>query len=319
MPIMYAVWPLEKPLPEDMDYEIDYEVFIPYQAAQTRSVGLNEEAIQVLEREAINLALEITPTTRIIIDPGIYVRTVAGKIEYYDHYLQKNVPQPNLIQRFQLGSNIWRTTTNSNGDFSITAPIPNEASYSHVFEQPKWKITTENSTAPISTPCQTVGYWWGGTTKKEVTICPSNSGLAYDINPIISYYFNGSHSIQKWYYEEGIRVIAAARVHEAYDAVFYCGNNISQAYIEIYLNLKGRDSILAGAVAHEFGHFTQFGERGGSDGLAAVNKLLVESYANYVGWHVGESYYVSLGYVRSGPRDNITYQIYLNWKKTMSG
>ncbi len=58
MPILYTVWPCDKPLPEAYDYIIDYEVFIPQYNDGTKSQsGLSTDALHILEQEAISIAL----------------------------------------------------------------------------------------------------------------------------------------------------------------------------------------------------------------------------------------------------------------------
>ncbi|WP_278937649.1 hypothetical protein [Alistipes putredinis] len=56
LPVLYAVWPVEKTFPVEMDFEILYEVFLPKYITLGEN-GLSAEAIQILEQEAIALAL----------------------------------------------------------------------------------------------------------------------------------------------------------------------------------------------------------------------------------------------------------------------
>lgn len=80
MPILYVVWPCDKPLPEGIDYVIDYEVFLPpYSEEPTRSsTGLSTETLQMLENEAISLALGISTQTRAKTRSTV-IRTLAGR------------------------------------------------------------------------------------------------------------------------------------------------------------------------------------------------------------------------------------------------
>mgnify|MGYP007107567201 CR=1 FL=1 len=57
LPVLYAVWPVEKTFPVEMDFEILYEVFLPKYITLGEN-GLSAEAIQILEQEAIALALD---------------------------------------------------------------------------------------------------------------------------------------------------------------------------------------------------------------------------------------------------------------------
>lgn len=319
MPILYVVWPCDKPLPEGIDYVIAYEVFLPqHDEERTRSsAGLSTEALQMLENEAISLALGISAQTRVQTRSSI-VRTLTGRIYQYDNLLRADAPMQNLKVQFKLGSNIWETYTQSNGYFSITNLIPLEASFGYTFHHPRWKITFENNTAPITTTWGTVEDWWRNTS--EVYLEPGSSHPTYEIHRAVNYFYNGSHSVGKWYYNEGIRIRAISRTDASANAYFsYSKKN--QAYITVYYNNNGNESRIIGTVLHELGHFVHFGERGGYTGSAyngfiGVHSLIKESYASYVGWYLGERYYSTLGWVKSSVTQDITGQARQSWWKT---
>lgn len=80
LPVLYAVWPVEKPFPVEMDFEILYEVFLPKYITLGEN-GLSAEAIQILEQEAIALALDEERHL-----PGGFPR---GKVLCYDTHLKR--------------------------------------------------------------------------------------------------------------------------------------------------------------------------------------------------------------------------------------
>ena len=132
----------------------------------------------------------------------------------------KNLPVANLKIQFKLGSNIWETYTQSNGYFSITNAIPLEATYSQIFQHPRWKITMENSTSPISYTLGTVQDAWHNNTDKTFTTYSYAEFPVYEILRAVNYYYNGNHSIRTWHYDEGIRIRALTKENETSNGYF---------------------------------------------------------------------------------------------------
>lgn len=322
LPVLYAVWPCDKPLPEDMEYEIECKVFIPsYGVEQTRSAApaLSEGILQRLESEAISLALG-TPVRQETRATVVAERVLYGNIYHWDNLISKKVAQPTMKQRFQLGSSIWETYTHrEDGYFAIRAAIPNEASYSHVFQSPRWKITPESSTSPIVTSYGTVAENWPYSAS-VVNMCPANPTVEYSINRAVDYFYYGEHQIPKWNYDDGIRIIAATNPSTEYDAVFTYSSN-KRAFITVPNNHRNLINETIGAVLHELGHFVHYNERGGYSGYKGVHGFIKESFASYVGWYLSEEHYRELGYYH--PSEGDTYN-YLNdedrqfWRSTIA-
>lgn len=314
LPVLYVVWPCDKPLPEDMDYEIECGVFIPpYDSGQTRSTAstLSETLLQRLESEAISLALDIPvrPTTRASRTAS---RTLRGRVSNYDNYIKKRIPLVNLKQRFQLGSNIWEVFTQIDGTFSITAPIPDEAIYSHVFLHSRWKITSETSTSPTVSEWDEVGYKYNWPTSDSFLDMAPGYGGYYDIQACIGYYYAGLHGIQTWYHEGGLRLIESTKINDSANASFHY-NYKNELYIIAYSNNLSNQSLYKGSFFHEIGHFIQYGERGGYNGYRAVHQLIRESFASYIGWYIGERFYINAGYSKRLGSEDITGQARQHW------
>ncbi len=72
-----------------------------------------------------------------------------------------------------------------------------------------------------------------------------------------------------------------------------------------------------GSTLHELGHMAQY-NRNTFTGYLTTSNLLLESWASYVGWYVGEAYYTSLGWVKPPETDysNITNQSRQFWMST---
>ena len=327
LPVLYVVWPCDKPLPEDMDYEIECEVFIPpYNSGQTRSTAstLSETVLQRLENEAISLALG-TPVRPLTRTSATAERVLTGYITHWDALLKKQLPEPRLKLRFQLGSNIWETYTRINGEFEIQQPIPDEASFSHIFQIKQWKITTDNSTAPIVTNYGTVGDIWKYVIGDLKMSC-ENPTLEYTINVATAFFYADIHELTKWHYDDGIRIISSTKTQADSGAIgeFYWSKT-KPAYIIIYCYKRNVTNMAIGTVFHEIGHFVHFGERGGAANFSNVHKFIVESYASYASWYLTEQYYKSFGYKKpSNPIDGDTYIDYTfnarqTWRKTQVG
>lgn len=315
IPVLYTVWPIEKPLPESFEYEIDHMVFIP----DYRNHNINDQkkkALKLVEREAIHLALGYYPSEFSNPDRSNDVVTLQGYIYHYEPFLDTLVGQQNLKLRFQLGSNIHDTYVQQSGLFSITEAISTAASFKHVFQHPKWKLTYNNSTNPIEINWGEVSYWWPNANSTPV-MSPGSSNVQYDVLPAVNFYYSGSHSIRTWYYESGMRIIIACENSgSSTTASFYYG--ASPTYIKVYENQHGNENLIMGSVLHELGHFTMYGECGGYNNYVDIDKLLRESYASYVGWYLTKTRYSYLGYTESPSLYDFTGQSRQSWRKTGS-
>lgn len=323
LPILYAVWPCDIPLPDDLDYELECEVFIPpYDSSLTRgsSSTLSVEVLQILENEAISIALG-TPLRPVTKATATSERLLTGWIKHWDALLKRDVPQSTLKQQFQLGSKIWETyTQQGTGFFSIRAAIPDEATYSHVFQTSAWKVTTESSTAPIVTTYGNVAKYWPYNTS-EVKMSPKNSTLDYTINLAAGIYFLDSHELPVWEYKDrGIRIIASSKTQSDSGAVGEFFYGVNPTYIRIYCYKRNVTNQAIGTVLHELGHYVHYGERGGRVNFGMVHDLIVESYASYVGWYLTDLYYKKMGYISpSGPYIDFTYNAHQSWLKKNVG
>lgn len=123
MPILYTVWPCAKPLPEDLDYQIDYAIFLPSDAIQTRSAKLSADARQLLEREAIDIALGSYAQTKPTRSDVKIIENFTGGCFAYDSFMNKDLPLGDLKIRGLLGSNIKETYTLQNGWFTFASPV----------------------------------------------------------------------------------------------------------------------------------------------------------------------------------------------------
>ncbi|MDR2890483.1 MAG: hypothetical protein LBV18_02620 [Alistipes sp.] len=325
LPILYAVWPIDKPLPEDMEYEVDYEVFLPrYDEASTRAQGLSAGTLQALEGEAISLALGISVPERTATRANT-IRTLTGYARFEDVFFWEQptwtksaeLPMPNLKVRFQLGSSIWDTYTQSTGDFSITQAIPLAAECKHIFQHPKWKITSENSTSPIT---HSIGMSNKGYCLTYVSLQEATMHVA------VNYFYNESHPIRTWSYDAGIRLRAVNRNGGSQGLGYFSWdrNDRNPAEITIfndYIASSWEPNELISTVLHELGHFIHYGKRGGKHAIfSKVHGLIVESFASYVGWCLTENYYYNhLDWTRPYVGYQLSHQGRQTWSQTSTG
>ncbi len=310
IPVLYAIWPATKPLPKAIEYEIDHAVCLPDYNNPNNEIAKQ----RVVEKEAIHLALGYYPKELVIPTKSNDVVTLRGYVYNYDSFIGEFVGQQNLKIRFQLGSNIWDTYVQEDGFFSITEAISSAATYKNVFQHPRWKITSPNSTSPAIITWSTVSYYWNNVNDIP-TFSPTSIPSYYSVLPAVNFYYYGSHSIRTWYYDSGIRItMAGVNSEDGTAASFYYSAN--PAYIKVYENDANDDNYMVADVLHELGHFTMRGECGGGDNYALVHKLIRESYASYVGWYLTKRRYSLLGFSESSEIENFTGQSRQWWKKT---
>jgi hypothetical protein len=319
MPILYAVWPVDEPLPEELDYEIDYEVYLPATEGPTRSTAWSGDALRLLESEAIGLALDSPPRA---VHPATRADVVlSGEFWMWEVLRPIRVPLPRIKVKFQLGSKIVETSADQQGLFSIAAAsIPADASWDIIFQDPKWKLTRDNTTTP-KTYFQGAVYqstfWSEDNTHVRVSVQSFDAAIIQSLN----YFYYKDHHFTKWEAAGGIRIIAHSESNGSYNGLFtYTSAN--SCHIAIYRNNIGNDRyLMVGTIFHEMGHFIHFNERGGTySGMKGTDRLLQESFASYVGWYLTEKYYTELGYEKDDPAKDITGQSrQFYWTQVTSG
>lgn len=304
MPILYVVWPYDKPLPEDMDYRIDYEICLPNYHTTVNNV-LNDTSIKIIENEAIKLALGDNENS-----------TVRGVNWYfyliqYDNYWQAwDTPLAQLPVRIQLGSNIWDWASDPNGlvDLDATLNIPSNASVTLRYESPIWELWAGTY---MFVPTKSLG---------SIQDCHARTHNCidddYQLNTIhraLTFYFFGLHDIYPKYIAEGFVVRSNYQRNEQAMGLFHYSSD-NYCYVEIFNNGYTHNYVV-GTVFHELGHAQHYFARGNRfNNFKNTHELLKESYASWAGWHIGNNYYISLmggGIVKSPEYLSPTY-IYLD-------
>lgn len=332
LPVLYAVWPCNRPFPADMDYEILYDVFLPgCTTAGSEAIGLSAEALQALEGVAISRgSAPLYPPSGPIKPPSGPITLPSegyptGRVLCYDSHLDSFVPLSNLKIRFSFGSNIYETVTGGDGSFALDKYVFNDAIVSFVF-QDKWSITHKNSTTIIT---ETKGTFKNLRESNGLNFNINSSSAPdprYEIHRAVAFYqygvrtfYGGSsmlhlHEIPRYYTTSagGLRIEAHDTPNSEVNGRFNY-NFMNRNYIQISNNNRNYHPRLMGTVLHELGHYTQFALRDGYSHFHSMHKLLKESWASYAGWHMGEMYYSvqRLGSVTLGV--DITGQARQDW------
>lgn len=299
LPVLYIIWPISVPIPEHLDYLVDYAVFIPSSTERT-------DILVAAEKEAIkrtgwfNKQLDGIKASR-----GL--TGAKGYIYHYDTLLDSNLAMINLKVRFQVGSNIVTAYTNQNGRFQVT--VVEGSSASCVYERSQWKITESNSTTPIQQYLGNVEDF--GT--NGLFILTSRESI---IHMAVNYYFNGTHSIGLPSCNDVLRIIMTRTIHLG-DGCFTTPI-IGTPYIDIYDNYYSNTGELFATVCHELGHRTHYYFKNNRIGYMTTHSLIKESYASYVSWIISNEFYHSVWGNGEPPTDwnSSFHQDKQSWKKT---
>jgi hypothetical protein len=326
LPILYTVWPVTKPLPTDLEYVVDYEVFLPPKSNdKTRSgsspTPLSDEAMRSLVGEALSMALGVSGDPTIPLKPSsltAYVRTS-------DNILNSMAPLANLKVRLQLGAHIHDTATMSNGWFVIPWEMDDQdityGTLSFIYQDhssSRWKITTNtsnltpytNSMGHIHTLWNTLVYPMD--TEIDIAL-QSGPHQENEIHRAVSCFFDNQSVFNRSVSVTGPMTIIAND--------FAYGNiggsfSLGDAAINIY-NYGGTNGNVIGTTLHEIGHFAHFNN--GSAQYRNTPKFLRESFASYAGWYLGLEYYKTQGWIHPDGNPQIVGSSQQDWQKTDTG
>ncbi len=156
---------------------------------------------------------------------------------------------------------------------------------------------------PIDIPVTTVSFLWGS--NHAMTLLMSSPYASLEIHRAVSFYYFGNHQVPKRTVNgnRGIRIIASSNTSTTSNGSFtYSG--VHDEYITI-LNNPRTDAAIIGTTLHELGHMTMYSKKTSALAFRNVDDLIKESWASFVGWYVGEAYYISMGWPK--PADGLTH------------
>lgn len=329
LPILYVVWPVNKPLPTTYEYEIIREAFIPQynysnvnqlSRSLNNNMGFSESFLSMLEEEAINLTSPDIKTVakdfEEVVLPNIYT--------IYKGYFVNDAggleaPLSNLRIRLIKGSRVENLSTNDRGYVEFVSNISPSSNVQCLFHDKSWKIANTRKSAPVSQSLGTLSEVFsknGMVIGPKKIIAKNKDYPYYQIQRAANFYYYGNHVFgDRYYYKNGIRIVAE-KANSNENSNFYY-SPISAPHITIY---NTSDISLIGTVLHELGHLAHYCLIPNDYLLGTLiefNKipnLVCESYASYVGWTVGCAYFSKLGYSEPSKRTGQSRQ---NWDKTM--
>ncbi len=300
LPVLYVVWPKNKPIPEKYDYTIDYEVLIPSHVIRTRSEN-NNDYIKLIEKQAIDLVFnrdKLTTRSLLEVDPdSLYYRDIAGAFTVYDNIKQANVGLENLQFRFQLGTNIITGYSVSGGNYYLSIEVPDYSTFSCSFQSSEWKITSSGSTTPIGIYLGTIPDIMGNNPNynHNLNFTLTHTSPVLHIHRAVNYLYNGSHDIGVHTLSSPLWIQSSVNSNSNNSGETHSSSN-SDPWIIIYNNNQSDHGVLLNTVFHELGHVMHHEACGGFSYYSNATKFIQESYATYTGWHGCCRYYNSIGY-----------------------
>ena len=273
LPILYVIWPKNKPIPSSLDYSIEYEVCLP-----------NIEIDQMSPDELATAVNTKAPTIRL------------GRLRFQDSYMTSELlPIQNIIIRFQYGSIIQNVYTSSSGYFTVPNNLHDSTTVSYVLQGSDWTITDGNSTVPTIKYLGKLASLWGSSQIKNFAV----SGLHESAYRAANYLYTTSFGVANFPLFHDITIKIQSSASSAWGEFYYASN---PAYIKIYPHGAYGDQEIVSTTLHELGHAMQYTAKGASpsnySSYTSTEKVLRESFASYSGWYFGEKYYESIGWIK---------------------
>lgn len=307
LPIMYVVWPINKPLPEGYDFKIDYQVFIPESQPVTKSkINLNKKERLALEDEALYRAIgkrilytkpEIQTKQLRDEDDSSDFKILQGYVSVYDTFLNTQVPARRLSMRFQLGTFFYEGTTTDDGYYDITIHTQYHPylNFSFYFQDSHYLLTLNNSSATYYESQGQVSTIFGPDLYCYKVFTITSDFLAYPISQAVNYYYSGNHPVTRYSSNLPIWINAKTDNGPWPFVSFQMYNNTNIPQIVVNKNLLNQHNYYIGSVLHGLGHYLHYSWYGYVD-YAQINEHIRESFACYIGWKLGEKYYFDLGF-----------------------
>ena len=303
LPVVYAYWPIVQALPDEIDHDICYSVSMP-------GSDCDKEVI--------------TRDPSFIHQYPLYVKT-------YDSKLGSYVPMSNLKVRLTYGT-VWADLyTGSNGSV-IVDPLAlynvstflesRDVTVTLIYETGKWIVSSDNATTPIQVQLGAIKDIWTTVVLDDTQADPyylnlTSSTKECEIHRAVDYYYNSTHQLSSYIVsgEEGIVYHAMSSSNSSIErSVFLCSNTPPIAKVYNNTGSGNTQENYIGSIINTAGHIHQFYVTGGVPSYYQnILSLIRESYGTYVGWLVGEQYYTSKGYVKTGPSDDVCGQSRQGW------
>ena len=291
LPIMYVLWPLEKPLPEGIEYEECFQIFVP----------------------TVTESVDAQTKSEIVQD------SYPARFRTYDAFLDTYIPLNKLAVHITNGYIIGTQYTNTNGRVYIDpyligidpTEFPSFSVY-YTMNTPKWTITRDGSLPIHATLGYVYSLWPNSFNSGTRTFNLVSASTEYEIHRALDYYHYASNPYSSLIgpHETGVTICSVT------DSLPGAGGktDISDKTITIYNNGYSCNIIISD-VLHELGHIRhKYHYYYGDSSFEQVDTLLIESYGSFIGWYLGEQYYLSKGYIKT----DSTQVINDNWRQDWS-
>lgn len=284
LPVLYVEWPKEKPLPEELAYSIEF--------------GLSDGE------------------TRYITDPYYYDIV----FNTYDSVLDEYVRLNQLKVRIDRGDDVYNYQfTDSKGHITVSDDIvgstytTSQFIISVILSSPDWIISRPSYPfSPIGECLGTISSLGLNNRLIQndtiyVTLSSTTATKEYDILRAVDYYHNSIHDFSSSILTGESQTIFSASA--SYTPGIYGVTSLfpesNISWVRIYNSPEDIDHTM-GVILHEMGHVRKI-IAGYTANDEDEEKLLHESYACFIGWHLSRQYYESKGHVFSSEYDRLFF------------
>ena len=302
IPNLYVYWPVSLEIPDSLDYDVSYEVFIPDYANSTGNC-LSENILFLLERE---VQVKKNDDTRY----GGQCPITMCSLTVWDSLLEEYVPVPKAKIVIQPGI-IVADTTNANGDFLIPSNLTSGFVYA-VLQTSNWTVSNNYSTAPVVINLGSVASI--NSSSSEIVMIQQPSSVALAIQRAAHTFYYGSHSLSCWnpLDFDHIRISIVDTMTTAAGRFYGYAN-------PPYINIKpGNSDARFFTTIHEIGHYAHFNRLGRSTYISRREssnwyRLIIESFASFAAWDIGRNHYLSNGFLPISSSDDFTSNDRQRW------
>lgn len=297
LPYLYAVWPINMAIPEQITHIERYDVSLPLNTCN------KEEPSRFEGTGQINLPITVNT---------------------YDSFLGSYIPMSGIKVRVTNGSFYCDYTMNGSGSATIQPLMFNsELTLSEIsqlqvyvlYQTPKFTVSRNSAVIPIQRYLGTVSSIWGqmayNTTYSTYVSHQTSGTNECDVFQGAYYYFYGTHDYSSLITtaEQGGIVIHSSTAQPSNKSSEVTIDSLANLTIYVYNNFTYHPDCIASTI-HELGHIHHSYI---NSNCSSIQRMVTESFASYVGWLLGETYYLSKGYVRPYPGYVINMQDRQEW------
>ena len=307
---LYASVPVTYSLPQDVDYVILEELFIPDEedAIETRSEVLSSSFV----KDLVDKSLELTgnsETDYLGTRGGNSAWHPRGSIRYYDAFVSRYVP----IEGLQIRCRRWFTThttyTDSRGDFYCEETFNNKAEYSVVFERYDFEIKDAWLSVASFSQHHMTGEWI--VDFKDNDLCTYYCTI---FRAAYKYYYQDIHGLatppKNGFWKNQLTILASSKDKDGeYGNTAPLRRFVTDSEIKLYTFAENNRQTYATTI-HELAHAAHWRlviDADGSNRNRDYNfaeDSMVESWATGVQWFLTKDAYTS--YKGKSPFGNYT-------------